>query len=126
MSDYKFSFEILSVWQDAKNLAKKIYIDTSKFPTTEKYGIINQMQRAVISVSSNIAEGSSRKSYKDQARFYQIAYSSLMELMSQIIICEDLSYMEKEVVEKYKDEIKPLSYGINALYNSCIRKTKEK
>ena len=46
--------------------------------------------------------------------------------MSQIIICEDLSYMEKEVVEKYKDEIKPLSYGINALYNSCIRKTKEK
>ena len=78
------------------------------------------MRRAAISVSSNIAEGSSRKSHKDQAKFYQISYSSLMELMSQIIISEDLMFMEKEIVIKFREAIKPLSYSINALYNSCI------
>ncbi len=122
MSGYIFSFEKLKVWQDARKLAKQIYIDTKSFPDTEKFGLINQMRRAAISVSSNIAEGSSRKSPKDQAKFYQISYSSLMELMSQIIISEDLIFMNDVTVLKYRELISPLSYGINALYNSCKSK----
>lgn len=108
MDNYIFSFEKLKVWQDARKLVKQVYLDTKTFPETEKFGLINQMRRAAISVSSNIAEGSSRKSNKDQAKFYQISYSSLMELMSQIILSEDLMFMENEAVLKYKDAIRSL------------------
>ena len=73
-----FSFEKLAVWQDAKGLTKVIYTLTSSFPENEKFGLVSQLRRAMISVTSNIAEGSSRTSHKDQARFYQIGYSNLM------------------------------------------------
>jgi four helix bundle protein len=67
-----YGFEKLGVWHDAKNLAVLIYKTTDSLPSTEKYGLINQIRPAVVSVSSNIAEGSSRKK-KDQAHFYTMA-----------------------------------------------------
>ena len=68
--NFKFAFEKLNVWQDCRALSKIVYSDTKGFPGEEKFGIINQMRRAVVSVCSNIAEGSSRTSNKDQAHFY--------------------------------------------------------
>ena len=64
-----FSFEDLTVWKDSKELTKDIYSITSSFPDNEKFGMVSQMRRSAISVCSNLAEGSSRTSSKDQAHF---------------------------------------------------------
>lgn len=85
--DFKqFSFESLNVWDEIRQLIKSIYFITSDFPENEKFGLVNQMRRSSISVGSNLSEGSSRTSGKDQAHFYQISFSSLIELLSKIIV----------------------------------------
>jgi len=66
---YTYSFEKLEVWKLARELVKEIYRLTEKFPSEEKFGLIGQLRRASVSVSSNLAEGSSRKSAKEQAHF---------------------------------------------------------
>jgi len=87
---YLFNYEKLDVWKKAKELTKKVYKLTKQFPEDEKFGITSQLRRSVISVCSNIAEGSSRLSKKDQKHFYNLAYSSLMENINQFLISEDL------------------------------------
>ena len=79
---YQFSFEKLEVWKESISLTKKIYETVSRFPDAEKYGLSVQLKRAIVSVSSNIAEGSSRTSYKEKAHFTTMAYSSLMEVLN--------------------------------------------
>jgi four helix bundle protein len=89
MSTYTFPFEKLEAWQDAKKLVIDIYATTKIFPDAEKFGLINQINRAAVSVASNLAEGSSRTSLKDQAYFSQLAYSSLSDFIvanSQLVI----------------------------------------
>ena len=115
---YQFSFEKLEVWQLAKELVLQIYGISKKFPDNEKYGLVSQMNRAAVSVASNIAEGSSRMSKKDQAHFSQLAYSSLMELVCQLDICKDLDFIVKEEHAKIREKILVLSNKINALYHS--------
>ena len=83
MKKYKYPFEKLDVWQNARKLTIEVYKITNDFPKYELFGLTNQINRSVISVSSNIAEGSGRKSKKDQANFTTIAYSSLLELTNQ-------------------------------------------
>ena len=92
----EFSFEKLRFWKDLRQLVKEKYTLTKSFPEDEKFGLVSQMRRAVVSVSSNIAEGSSRTSYKDQAHFSQIAYGSLMKLLSQTILSLDLEYIDNK------------------------------
>jgi four helix bundle protein len=120
--EYQFSFEKLVVWQSAKELAKYIYIDTKKFPQEELYGIISQMRRSSVSVCSNIAEGSSRKTPKEQARFYQISYSSLMELMNQLILSESFGYLSEEDLLNYRKKIMTLSHSLNRLHEKVKMK----
>jgi four helix bundle protein len=117
---YKFSFEKLDVWQDSRALTKLIYEVTKSFPDSEKFGLINQMRRASVSVSSNIAEGSSRTSKKDQAHFYQIAYSSLMELLNQIIISNDLEFLNEGNEVQIRNNIGKVSNKLNALRKSRL------
>lgn len=119
---HKFSFEKLEVWQDARRLANMIYEQTKNFPDHEKFGLTNQMRRAAISVSSNIAEGSSRTSTKDQAHFYQIAFSSLMELLNQVIISNDLLFLSEESEQIFRSQIEKTANKINALRKSAINK----
>jgi len=90
---YKFSFEKLNVWIDSKELIKIIYEITLTFPEVEKFGLTNQLRRASISVASNLAEGTSRITVKDKAHFSTMAFSSLMEVLSQIIIANELNYI---------------------------------
>src|ERR1043166_6277322 len=78
-----FNFEKLDVWQEAINFADLVYELTGAFPSDERFGITNQMRRAAVSISSNIAEGSSRVSRTDFARFVEIATGSLFEVVSQ-------------------------------------------
>jgi four helix bundle protein len=121
-AEYKFAFEKLDVWQEVRLLTKEIYKDTRVFPNEEKFGITNQMRRAAVSVCSNIAEGSSRTSAKDQAHFYQLSYSSLMELMNQTIIANDLGYLTNEEEKKYRLKVEKTANMINALRKSRLNK----
>jgi four helix bundle protein len=114
----KFSFEKLEVWQDAKGLTHLVYKATKNFPSEEKYGLVSQLRRAVISVTSNIAEGSSRMSSKDQAHFYHLAFSSLMEVLSQIIISFELGYIPEE--ESFRIEISKIANKLNSLRKSSL------
>jgi len=113
---HKFSFEKLDVWKQAKNLAVDIYKLTEDFPDKERFGLQGQIRRATVSVSSNIAEGSSRFSARSKSNFYQIAYSSLMEVYSQLHIAHDLGYITLE--EKNIKRIMAVSNLLNSLYKS--------
>ncbi len=113
--EYVYSFEKLEVWNDARELVKITYKNTSKFPNYEIYGLSSQMRRAAISISSNIAEGSGRTSKKDQAHFYQIAFSSLLELLSQYYVAFDLEYTNADAVSSAKSQLLKVSNKINAL-----------
>jgi four helix bundle protein len=122
MKMYVYSFERLEIWDDIRNLVKKIYKITGKFPDKERFGLSNQIQRAVISVSSNIAEGSSRTSYKDQAHYTQMAYGSLLEVISQLTAAYDLNYIDQEKYISVREEIDQLSPRIASLRNSQLRR----
>lgn len=119
--EYKFGFEKLEVWQLSRKLAKQIYLLTEPFPNSEKFGLTSQLRRASISVASNIAEGSARTSKKDQAHFYQMAYSSLMEVANQCILAYDLNYIDSIQLQEAKKQIAEISNKINALRKSCFR-----
>jgi four helix bundle protein len=81
-----FNFEKLDVWQRANGFADLVYKVTKTFPEDERFGLTNQMRRAAVSVSSNIAEGSARSSRNDNARFLEIATGSLFEVVAQSFI----------------------------------------
>ena len=121
---YFFPFEKLEAWQLAKHLVIDIYKISNSFPTSEQYGLTSQMTRAAISVASNLAEGSSRISRKDQAHFSQIAYSSLMEVVSQLNIADDLGFIDEEKYTELRRSIEILSTKINALRRSQKERTK--
>ena len=115
-----YGFEKLEVWQKSRELVKEIYLATQQFPSEEKFGIISQLRRAAISVSSNIAEGSSRWSQKDQARFYEIAFGSLIEVLNQLIFAQDLEYLSPDKMEI----IRPKIDGIGRMLNGLRQATK--
>src|SRR5438045_7045595 len=81
-----FNFEKLDVWQEAIQFADLVYELSGDFPANERFGLTNQMRRAAVSISSNIAEGSSRSSRADFARFIQVATGSVFEVVSQATI----------------------------------------
>ena len=112
---YIYSFEKLEVWQLSRKLAREIYSLTGTFPVEEKFNLTSQMRRASISVPSNIAEGSSRSSLKDQIRFLEIAYGSLMELYTQVFIAMDMAYINEEQQKNAGLLIKEISNKLNAL-----------
>ena len=90
------TFRNLNVYIKSKELVKKIYELLKKLPREEQFALSDQLRRAVISIPSNIAEGSGRNSQKDQAHFYNIAYGSLMEVFSQLDVACDLGYISQE------------------------------
>ena len=117
---YVYSFEKLEVWQLAKDLCIHIYKVTTKFPSEEKFGIVSQMRRASISVASNIAEGSSRVSKKEQSHFYSIAYSSAIELLNQLIISNCLTFILEEELNESRLKIEILTRRLNGLKRAAL------
>src|SRR6266702_6960306 len=91
-----FNFEKLDVWQKAVALADVVYSQTRKFPAEERFGLTNQIRRAAVSISSNIAEGSSRMSQADFARFIEIATGSVFEVTSQAFIGRRQGFLNEE------------------------------
>jgi len=117
----KYSFEKLDVWQKAKDFTVMLYKVTSEFPKAEKFGLVSQLRRAAVSVSSNLAEGSSRTSPKDQGRFYNIAYSSAVEVLNQLIISKELEFIDEEMYKKLRNGIENITAMINSLHKSTQR-----
>jgi four helix bundle protein len=120
MMAYLFSFEKLDVWKLAKDLAVDLYKITDGFPREERFGLVSQMNRDAVSVASNIAEGSFRTSKKDKAHFYQIAFSSLMEVTSQLAIVKELGFIDEQEHERIRTKICEISNKLNALHKSQL------
>ena len=120
--EYQFGFEKLTVWQNSRQLTAIIYKITNTFPKEERYCLVDQIRRAIISVASNLAEGSSRISSKDQAHFTNLAYSSLMEVLNQLYIANDLNYLSKGEFLELKKKISEISNQLNALRKSQLNK----
>ena len=110
----------LQVWQFAILLVKDVYTLTANFPSSEAYGLTNQMRRSSVSVPSNIAEGAARNSTKEFLHFLGIARGSLSELETQTIIAREIGYLsDSAVLEQKIDDIFGLLGGlINSLKNS--------
>lgn len=105
MLQYNYTYRKLNVYQLSKKLVRDICGLTAEFPVNEKYALSDQMRRAVVSVPSNIAEGTSKTSPKEQYHFLEISYGSLMELMCQTEIAFDLRYISKDEFSQIEEEI---------------------
>lgn len=93
-------FKNLEIWKRSRIFCKDVYQITLLFPNEEKFGLINQLRRASVSVPSNIAEGASRKSNKDFSRFLEIAIGSCYEIETQLLISNDLGFIEADKLEE--------------------------
>lgn len=116
-----YSFEKLTVWQESKELVKDIYRITKEFPSEEKFGLISQLRRASVSIASNLAEGTSRKTNKDKAYFTTIAFSSAMEVLNQIIISKELNFISEKDYILVREKLEKISNMLNALRNSQLK-----
>jgi four helix bundle protein len=112
------SFEDLIAWQESHKFILEIYRVTENFPQKEAFGITNQMRRAAVSITSNIAEGFARKSEKEKIQFYHIALGSLEELRSQMKISADLEYCTPEINKELELKAMSSSRLLNALIKS--------
>lgn len=115
-------FTDLHTWQEGHKLVLMIYKETEKFPDKEKYGITDQMRRAAVSITSNIAEGFSRRSSKEKSRFYCMAQASLVELQNQLIISHDIGYLSDNEFKIIDDQ----AIISNKLLSGLSRATKNK
>lgn len=114
------SFTDLLAWQEGHKLVLKVYEITKQFPKEELFGLTNQIRRATVSITSNIAEGFSRTSTKEKLQFYGTAKGSLTETQNQLLIARDVEYIDEE---KFK-EIADQSVTVSKLLNGLIKKLK--
>ena len=118
------NFRNLQIWTKSITLAKEIYLLTGKFPGSEKFGITSQIQRAAVSIASNIAEGTSRKSQNDFIRFLEMSLGSAYEVETQLVIAKEIGYLTNEQYNNQMVELTILQKQINQLI-STIRKNQK-
>ncbi|WP_368389496.1 four helix bundle protein [Tannerella sp.] len=94
--EHLYAFEKLDVWQVSRVFVKEVYQLLQKFPDFELYNITSQIRRAAVSVPLNIAEGTARQSFKEQSRFTEIAYGSLLEVYCSLLLAKDLNYIRED------------------------------
>ncbi len=114
----RFNCENLQVYQISRNLIKEIYKITKKFPVLERFGLVSQINRCVISICLNIAEGSAKISKKDFANFIRISIGSLIELDTSLKISIDLGYISTSEYNKLEPLIKELYFKLIALHKN--------
>jgi four helix bundle protein len=111
-------FKSLMVWQKAYDLALEIYKVSKTFPKTEQYGLANQIQRAAISISANIAEGYERQYRKEYIQFLMIARGSLGEVETYLMFAKDLGYVAEEKFKELDGQRQEVSKLLRGLINS--------
>jgi four helix bundle protein len=115
-----FNFEKLDVWQKAIEFADFIYSETRRFPNEERFGLRNQMRRAAVSICSNIAEGSSRMSQINFARFIEIGTGSVFEVVSQAFIAKKQSFLTEETFHFLYESAEELNRMLSGLRKSLL------
>ena len=119
---FEYSFERLEVWKESIKLVKLIYDITKSFPVSEKYGLTSQLRRASVSISSNLAEGTSRNTDKDKAHFTTLSFSSSMEVLNQLIIAKELNFIKEIDYIVIRKQISKITNMLNSLRNSQLNK----
>jgi len=122
MSGELFPHEKLDTWRLAKALAVRVYLLTSSFPKDERFGLVDQIRRASVSVMSNLAEGCGRTSARDQAHFSQIAFGSLLELDAQHQLALDLGFLNADDYQDIRHSVLELIKKISALRTSQLKR----
>ena len=112
------SFTDLIAWKKGHQLVISVYKITNNFPQKEIFALTNQMCRCAISITSNIAEGFSRKGTKEKIQFYHMSLGSLTELQNQLLIARDIDYLPKEEFAKLAEQTIEVSKLINGLIKS--------
>lgn len=116
------NFTDLETWKEAHRLVIEIYKITADFPKSELFGIVDQMRRCAVSITSNIAEGFGRFSIKEKLQFFRISEGSLTELQNQLIISKDVGFI---TVEKF-NYLFEQSMAVLRMINGLIRSTKNR
>ena len=114
-------FTQLDAWKVGHQLVIQIYQITKKFPKEEAYALVNQMQRCAVSITSNIAEGFSRQSYKEKVQFYSMSLGSVTELQNQLLIAKDVGYIEPNTFAG----IAELTVRVHKILNGLIKKSRQ-
>jgi len=114
------SFTDLDAWKEGHQLVLLVYGLTKNFPKEEMFGLTSQMRRCAVSITSNIAEGFSRQSYKEKIQFYSIAQGSVTELQNQLVIAKDVGYISKDEFQKIAKQ----SVKVHKILNGLIKKSR--
>lgn len=117
MKEAKYSYKNLEAYKESKTLVKQVYALLKKFPKEETYALCDQLRCAVISVPSNIAEGSGRYSAKEQIHFLEIAYGSLREVDCQLDIAKDLGYISDEELQNVEKQLEKVAALVAGMRN---------
>ncbi|MDQ1283984.1 MAG: hypothetical protein QG620_332 [Patescibacteria group bacterium] len=115
------SFTDLYAWQEGHKLVLMIYKISKNFPREEMFGLVSQMRRAAVSITSNIAEGFSRATVRDKCQFYSMSHGSLTEIQNQLVIARDLGYLSKEEFDKVASQtitVHKLITGLKKIKNT--------
>ena len=124
-----FGYRKLIAYQKAKEVVKRTYKLLKKFPAEERYAMCDQLRRASVSITSNIAEGVNRYTVKDKSHFIEMSYGSLMEVSSQFEIAEDLGYISAEdrlSMDQLIEEVARLLSGLQKTYKPSTDSTDSK
>ncbi len=116
-------FKDLIVWQKAKQLAVLLYKVTKKFPRSEQFGLISQLQRAAVSIPSNISEGHTRQHTKEFIQFLYIALGSAAELETQLMISKELGYLKADDCDSVSINLREVQKMLNGLIFSLRRRS---
>lgn len=122
MSRKTFPFERLDVWQQARLLVSEVYNLTASFPKSEDFGLTSQLRRAMVSVANNLAEGTTRSSFKEQAHFTSLAHSSLSEVACDLLLSVDLRFASSLQTDPLLEKIHDLSVRIHNLRQSQLNR----
>lgn len=118
----EYSYQTLNVYKDAKALVVDVYRLLKQYPAEERYALCDQIRRAAVSITSNIAEGMSRYSDKEKVHFLEIAYASMMEVESQLDLSVDLEYINKEQFAAITGSINSVGKQLSALRGKYVQK----
>ncbi len=113
-------FEDLDAWKEGHKLVISLYSTTRSFPKDELFALTSQMRRAGVSITSNIAEGFGRETYKDKSHFYQMSLGSILEIQNQLIIARDVNYLNEDAFYEIMEQAKK----VEAICRGLIRKSK--
>lgn len=114
------TFTDLNAWKEGHVLVVEVYKITKLFPPEELFGLTSQTRRCAVSITSNIAEGFSRRSYKEKTQFYSMAHGSLTELQNQLLIAKDVNYLRQKVFKKLAEQ----TVVVHKLLSGLIKKSK--